>query len=180
MADDYTLLNPGSGGDAMDEISNTFGGSPTTRKRPKVVIYGAGLDEEVAVLDTDADGTEYGLVTRPLVTKFPGTNICTLQSVGSVASSTETTVATFTVTAAKTFYFLGFVAEGDLHGIYKVYVQSTAKLASRTTPVVPTTSVGFPQAVFTAAATEVVTIKVTHYEAGKTGTFNATIIGFEL
>ncbi len=64
MSDDYTILNPGQGGDVMDETAVTYATSPTIRKRPRVVITGEGLDD---IVDTGTDipiGTERGLVTR--------------------------------------------------------------------------------------------------------------------
>jgi hypothetical protein len=180
MADDYTTLNPGTGGDVMDEVSNTFGSPPTTRKRPKVVVTGTGLSEIVEAKDVQLDGDEMALIVRPIVSKYPGTNICSLQSVTLVASSSETTVATYTVTTAKTFYFIGFAAEGDVHAVYKVYVDSSAKLASRSSAAFPSTSMSFTNPVFTAAAGAVITIKATHYQSGVQGNFSATIIGYEL
>jgi hypothetical protein len=71
MADDYTILNPGVGGDTMDEVGVTFPTAPIVRKRPKVVITGAGGTEVDDIADVTT-GTpppdDYGLVVRPVVT----------------------------------------------------------------------------------------------------------------
>lgn len=51
MANDtHTILNPGTGGDAMDETSVTYGSAPTTRKRPRVVV---GLDDGSLISDAN-------------------------------------------------------------------------------------------------------------------------------
>lgn len=64
MADDYTVLNPGVGGDVMDETSVTYGSAPFTRKRPRVVITGEGIDDIVDTTTSTPTGFERGLVTR--------------------------------------------------------------------------------------------------------------------
>ena len=83
MADNYTILNPGVGGDVMDEVGvSGYSGVVSrdgTRKRPKVVISGpggySGLSGWVNDPDDMADVTtgtpppnDYGLVVRPVVT----------------------------------------------------------------------------------------------------------------
>jgi hypothetical protein len=67
MSDDYTTLNPGVDGDAMDEEAVTYGGAPTTRKRPRVVIGGSSAEQLAAVGATEPASTDYGLVVRPVV-----------------------------------------------------------------------------------------------------------------
>jgi hypothetical protein len=64
MADDYTVLNSGSGGDSMDEEGVTYVSSPTTRKRPRVVIGGSDAAQLAAVSSSDPASTDYGLVVR--------------------------------------------------------------------------------------------------------------------
>jgi len=63
--DTYTTLNPGVGGDHMDESAITYGDAPTTRKRERIVISddsnAAGL---AAITNSQPAGTEYGLVVR--------------------------------------------------------------------------------------------------------------------
>lgn len=64
MSDAYTELNPGIGGDIMDETAVTYGVAPLTRKRPRVVITGEGLDDIVDTTDVTPTGLERGLVTK--------------------------------------------------------------------------------------------------------------------
>lgn len=64
MSDDYTVLNPGSGGDVMDETAVTYGTAPITRKRPRVVVTGEGLDDIVTAKTTLPDTSDMGLVVR--------------------------------------------------------------------------------------------------------------------
>lgn len=64
MSDDYTILNPGVGGDVMDETAVVYGSAPFTRKRPRVVITGEGLDDIVDTATSTPTGFERGLITR--------------------------------------------------------------------------------------------------------------------
>lgn len=64
MADDYTVLNPGVGGDVMDETAITYGSAPFTRKRPRVVITGEGIDDIVDTSTSIPNGSERGLIIR--------------------------------------------------------------------------------------------------------------------
>jgi len=72
MADNYTELNAGSGGDFMDEESITFGVAPTTRKRPRVVIGGDSAAALAEVSNIDPSATDYGLITRNITTDLNG------------------------------------------------------------------------------------------------------------
>lgn len=67
MSDDYTTLNPGVSGDTMDEEGVTYIDSPTTRKRPRVVVGGSAAEELAKVTNTDPASTDYGLAVRPIV-----------------------------------------------------------------------------------------------------------------
>ena len=129
MADDYTILNPGVGGDVMDESLVVYPSSPTNRKRPRVVITGEGIDDIVPAQVTNPGGDEFGLVTRPIVPSYPGTEANTFGDVALVLTSTETTVVTYTVPANKTFYFIGFVVSGNANALFKLYVDGVAVLA---------------------------------------------------
>ena len=64
MADGYTTLNPGIGGDVMDETEVEYGSGPLVRKRPRVVITGEGIDDIVDTTDSIPAGYERGLVVR--------------------------------------------------------------------------------------------------------------------
>lgn len=103
-----------------------------------------------------------------------------MQSATLVPSNTETTVASYTVPTGKTFYFIGFVGSGDVHGVYKLYVDSTAKLGGRSSVAVPTVAVNFPYAVFAALEGETVRVKATHFANSVQANFDATIIGYTL
>lgn len=64
MTDGYTTLNPGIGGDVMDETEVEYGSGPLVRKRPRVVITGEGIDDIVDTTDSIPVGYERGLVVR--------------------------------------------------------------------------------------------------------------------
>lgn len=64
MTDNYTILNPGSGGDVMDETAVAYAEAPFTRKRPRVVITGEGIDDIVDTATATPTGFERGLITR--------------------------------------------------------------------------------------------------------------------
>ena len=64
MTDSFTILNPGVGGDVMDETEVTYATAPLTRKRPRVVITGEGLDDIVDTTTSLPSGLERGLVVR--------------------------------------------------------------------------------------------------------------------
>jgi hypothetical protein len=81
MADDFTQLNVGTGGDAMDEEAVTYGSSPTTRKRARIEVTGAGQAEIAEVKNAGLPGDAYGIVTRPI-------QQCSTRTVTRVAAST--------------------------------------------------------------------------------------------
>jgi len=64
MTDTYTVLNPGLGGDIMDETALIYAVEPILRKRPRVVITGEGIDDIVDTTTNAPIGTERGLITR--------------------------------------------------------------------------------------------------------------------
>ena len=67
MTDNYTQLNPGVGGDVMDESAVTYPIAPLTRKRPRVVIAGDSDAAEIAgVAAASPAGDAIGLVVRPV------------------------------------------------------------------------------------------------------------------
>lgn len=180
MTDAYTELNPGVGGDVMDETEVTYLSSPTTRKRPRVVITGEGIDDIVPTPTTPPVGDEPGLVTRPIHSPYPGDPIGSMGSVTLVPSDSETTITSYTIPSGKTFYFLGFIGQGDIHGIFRLYHEGTAKLSGRTSVAVPTVQVAFPYSIFSATAGETIYVKITHSASGLLGGFEATILGYIL
>ena len=177
---DYTVLNPGVGGDVMDETGVTYGVAPLLRKRPNVVISGLGAGDLVPAPSTNPVGTEPGLVTRPIHSPYPGTSIVSLSSVTLVSSNTETTIASYTVPTSQTFYFLGFVGSGDVHAIYKLYLESNAMFSARTSVASPTAQISFPYAVFTASAGQTVRLKGTHFVNNVQANFDGSIVGYVL
>lgn len=64
MADDFTTLNPGSGGSSMDEEGVTYGSAPVTRKRTRVRIAGAAATDLAPVTAGPFAGDAIGLLTR--------------------------------------------------------------------------------------------------------------------
>lgn len=63
---DFTTLNPGVGGDDMDETATSYTAAPNTRKKPRVVVAGGMTDgvDVVQPLATSPVGSEYALPTR--------------------------------------------------------------------------------------------------------------------
>jgi hypothetical protein len=55
VSNDYTTLNPGANGDAMDEEGVTYTAAPTLRKRSRVVIGGNANDGADVVLPANAE-----------------------------------------------------------------------------------------------------------------------------
>ena len=183
---DYTVLNPGVGGDVMDETGVTYASTPYVRKRPNVVIAGLGQTDLVTTPSAAPFGNEVGIINRPIHSPYPGTPVSTLSSVTLVPSNTETTVASYLVPSDVAFYFLSFVCSGDVDGLYRLYIYdpvsttSTAMLSARSSVAIPTAQVGFPYSVFNATAGQTVNLKVTHYESGIQGNFEGTIVGYVL
>lgn len=64
MSDNYTILNPGAGGDVMDETGVSYATAPLVRKRPRVVITGEGIDDIVDTTNLIPSGAERGMVTK--------------------------------------------------------------------------------------------------------------------
>ena len=86
MADTFTQLNPGCCGDKMDETGVQYPGDASVYKRPRVVIGGDNIPGELASVDNkNPDGSEYGLVTRPIVR-------CTNSNTNRISSSLVNTI----------------------------------------------------------------------------------------
>lgn len=179
MADDYTILNPGAGGDVMDESLVVYPSSPTNRKRPRVVITGEGIDDIVPAQTTNVTGGEFGLVTRPIVPNYPGTEANSFDLVTLVPTSTETTVVTYTVPASKTFYFIGFTASGNANAVFKLYVDGSPKLAGRTSVANLTLNNVYSYSPISVGEGLSITLKVKH-EAPVACDFEGTILGYIL
>lgn len=178
MTDDYTILNPGFGGDVMDETLIVYPSAPTNRKRPRVVITGEGIDDIVPAQTSPTDGTEFGLVTRPVVPSYPGIEANTFDE-AVVSSATETTVVSYTVPVDKTFYFIGLNASGNANALFKVYVDGNSTLAGRTSVANLTLSINYSYSPIKVNAGNTIAIKATHY-ASVNCNFEGTILGYTL
>ncbi|MEI7486258.1 MAG: hypothetical protein WCJ72_02400 [Chryseobacterium sp.] len=64
MTDGYTVLNPGIGGDTMDETEVAYVDVPLVRKRPRVVLTGEGANDIVDTADDLPNSYSRGLVVR--------------------------------------------------------------------------------------------------------------------
>jgi hypothetical protein len=84
MANDYTTLNAGTGGDVMDEEAITYGDAPTTRKRARVVISGDSANKLASVANASPGSTDYALVTRNIPSGTQTVN--TLDSSGNASN----------------------------------------------------------------------------------------------
>lgn len=178
MADDYSHLNAPTvpNGDYMDESGISYSTSPTTRKRPRVVI-GGETATELAAVTTSVAGTEYGLVTRPL-SLCPGSPVATFNKATLVASGSETTVVSYTVPSGKTFYGMGFTASGTVEGYYTLTIDGVIKLASRTSPAAPAVNQFLPMPFLVATAGQVVAVKITQSNGITATQHEGTIFGF--
>lgn len=64
MTDSYTTLNPGTGGDLIDEELVNFNAGAYFAKRGRIVIAGDSQAALAPVSNVAPTGTEYGLYTR--------------------------------------------------------------------------------------------------------------------
>ena len=178
MSDDFTILNPGSGGDTMDETGVVYGTAPTLRKRPRVVITGEGIDDIVPAISNSPTGSEFGMVTRPVMA-YSGDSITVFNLTTLVPTNTETTVTTYTVPAGKTFNFLGFVASGNANALFKLYVASNPVLAGRSSVANLTVQMTYAMSPFQILEGDTLVLRVIHQANGGCD-FEATILGFHL
>jgi hypothetical protein len=185
MANDYTILNIGTGGDAMDEEGVSYGSSPTTRKRARVQICGSGQTEVGRVIDSDPDGTEYGVVTRNVpsgtqnvLSTTPGTQICSFDQVEDIAEDTPTDVVTYTVPGGKTFHLAGIVVGGNGDANFSIYLGATQVALLRNTTAALTQQLHFDKINPTSAAGSVVRVEVVHTNEGITCNFESTLLGW--
>ena len=179
MSNQFTELNPGSGGSIMDETGVTYPTAPTVRRRTRIVLAGDGLNELVQVKNTDLNGDEYGLIVRSLPT-CPTNSILSYNQDAAVSDNTETTLTSYTVPAGTTFYFTGVVAQGDLPARFRIYIDSNIQLSYRTVSSNPAFQQTFSLPPFTAAAGSVIYLKVTHFISGVSGDFEGTILGYTI
>ncbi len=177
MSDDFTQLNPGSGGDYMDESGIVFPTAPTNRKRPRVVISGSTPDEIAGVTNAPPDGTEYGLIVRHVVPNYPGTRVHVQNEITLVAADTETTIVTYTVPMQVAFNFIGFVGSGDTDAVYRLYINNVRVLTARSSVSNPTSMISFAYSPFSAGTASIVELRVTHSNE-YTCAFEGTLLGY--
>jgi len=179
MADDFTILNPGVGGDVMDETLVVYPTSPTNRKRPRVVITGEGIDDIASAINTPPDGSEIGLVTRPIVPNYPGIENNVFDSATLVPTGSETTIASYTVPLGENYYFIGLVASGNANALYKIYVDGDPVLAGRTSVANLTLSLSYSFSPLKVGEGLTISLKATH-QAGVACDFEGTLLGYNL
>lgn len=175
--DDFTILNPGEGGDVMDETKVIYPSAPVNRKRPRVVLSGENLGEIVPALNSGASGNEHGVVTRPIFTGHPGTSVTQYNITTLVTNGIETTIASYTVPVGAIFYFTGFTASGNTNALYKLYVDGNTILAGRTTVANLNVERNFAYAPFNVPAGDTISLKVIH-ETNVGCDFEGTILGY--
>lgn len=180
MADDFTRLNLGAGGDAMDESGVTYASPPTTRKRARVVISGETQEELVVVKNTDCDATDYGLVVRnlPSAMPHPGEPITEFGEATLVAYDVETTIVTYTVPTDQIFYVTGFIGSGDINGRFRLYVDGSVIIQGRTTAAELNVQMNTGLVRPWASESQIVSLKVIHSQSGLTPNFDGTILGY--
>jgi hypothetical protein len=181
MADGYTILNPGSGGDAMDEAivfypPNTEG--PSSRKRPRVVISGENQEEIVPLSQNTPSGKEYGLLTRSIV-EYPGLKIAEFSNVSLVPPNTATTIVSYIVPTGFTFNFIGFIASGNANALFKIYVNSNPKIAGRNSVANLTLNMNYSFPIFEAYENDIIILNVFH-QVNADCDFEGTILGYNI
>jgi hypothetical protein len=187
MADDFTILNPGKCGDAMDESAISYPNPPKIRKRPRVVIGGENATEIASVTNSAPQTNDYGLVVRPIIDgsdfnvnipiEYPGTPVTAFNITTLVPASTETTITNYTVPTGKTFSFIGFVASGNTNALYKIYVDGNPVLAGRSSIATMTLNLTYSLSPFSVTEGLTINLKVTH-QTGVACDFEGTILGY--
>jgi len=175
MVDNFTVLNPGSAGDVMDESGVTYGSAPVLRKRPRVVLAGEQIGDTVQPINNQPTGSEYGIITRPVI-GYPGTTANTFANVTLVPTSTETTVVSYTPTS-QSFYFTGLVCSGNANARYNLYVNGSQILAGRSSVANLTIQMTYPISPIQVSAGQTIALKVIH-EANVNCDFEGTILGY--
>lgn len=186
MADGFVILNPGLGGEIMDEeLVGPFPTPPTTRLRSRVVVAGTGVGDIAPVIGMPPDPDECGLVVRPIFdpnTSIPiglaGDPVVEYGEITGIGSGSETTVVSFIVPIGKTFNVSGFVASGDVDAQYFLRVDGVLTIVSRTTSANLTTDISFKLSFPIATAGQTVALRAEHDAIAASAEFNGTILGF--
>ncbi len=195
--DTYTELNCGAGGSIMDEIGVDYGditplpdpcpplapGTTVLRRRSKVVISGADVNEVTTVSNTGLNGDEYGLSIRAIDRAY-ATAITSFDTATSVSpddgSGTYTSVSVYTVPISSTFVFQGVVVGGDIGAKFRIKTDSTTNFIVRTSNANQTNSLMFKTPPFEVAENGVITVEVIYYNDNSSiaADFEATILGY--
>lgn len=185
MADDFTILNSGVGGDAMDEEGVAYGSSPTTRKRARVQITGATPEEIARVVNEDPDGSEYGVIVRnvpsgnqAVTINAPGTQVYSFDTIADIPSETATDIVSFEVPADRTFRFSGVIVGGQVDAFFSVYCGSYLIAKLRNSTAQPTCQMHFTDIHPYCPEGDTVRVEVTHTNEGILSDFEATILGW--
>ncbi len=185
MADGFVILNPGVGGEIMDEeVVGPYSSSPTFRLRSRVVVTGVNVGDIAQVIDVPPADDACGLCVRPIFDPdgivpigLPGTSIITFGTVSLVPASIDTTVVSFIVPLAQTFNIVGFVGTANVASEYFLKVDAVTKIPARTSGANLTADISFKLAHPLATAGQTVALIVNH-SAGVPGEFNGTILGY--
>lgn len=189
--DGYTELNPGSGGNVLDETIVSYPTDPMERRRERVQIGGCLAEQLAEVFDSPPSSTDYGLVVRPIHDgqkltvglELPGDEVHVCDLVTLVGVSTETTIASYTVPVGKTFHAIGWVASGDVDAVYRFYIDGALQMVARSSVAMPTVKMSFFLAAPTGTAGQTVSITGFHTAKSQSGgvitaQFDATILGY--
>lgn len=110
-------------------------------------------------------------------TSAPGTAFNEFGEDAAVVSSTETTLASYTVPAGKTAHIQGFYGNGSASGRYKLKVDGTVKAVSRSSAASRNASAFFGWGTIEAAAGAVVIVTGFHEEVANQ-VMDANVFGF--
>lgn len=179
MMNKFTELNPGEGGSIMDEtgIVYSISGEPTDRRRSRIILAGENIDDITQIKNNQITGDEYGIITRN-IPACPSGSIVVYDTVSLVVADLLTVVATYTVPAINTFYFIGFSGTGDLPAVYRIYIDGMPQFSLRTTASSPNVNMIFDSPPFKVDANAIITLEVIHYTTGINGDFEGSILGF--
>lgn len=185
MADGFVILNPGVGGEVMDEERvGPYPISPTYRLRSRVVVSGTSVTSIAKVIDTTPAQDDCGLVVRPIYDQntivpigLPGTAVIETGTSLAVPALIDTTVVSFVVPVAQTFSIVGFVGSANVNSEYFLKVNGTTKIVARSTSSNLTIDISFKLAHPLATAGQTVALVVNHTSA-VAGDFSGTILGY--
>lgn len=128
-----------------------------------------GIEGRVASL-SDLMDTDVGVTIDEIVSNNRPVHV---GEVSNVSDSTLTTVTTMPANGVK--YITKILCSGFVSGKWDIYIDSVRKATMRTIDRNVWFDFNLPMKVL---ATEVVDVKVTHYDTGQVADFQATIFGY--